>query len=490
MGTVTGSIAEQPALRPGQPYPWDVMPLFTVEEILEVTGARVLASGAGRLARSGFRRLCTDSREVRRGDLFVALPGERYNGKEFVEAAIRKGAAGALIQGQAWGKTATKPIFGVPDAVLAYQQLAAHHRQRFTMPLVAVTGSNGKTTCKEMTASVLAERGSVLKTEGNFNNRIGVPQTLLRLTQRHDAAVVEMGVDRKGQTTRLCEIAHPTIGLITNIGPDHLEFFGSLDDSAHAKAELLDWIPEDGTAVLNADDAYFDYLASRARCRILPFGQSPRALIRAAEVAMDLRRGTTFSLILPDRARGTKVHLAAHGGHNLSNALAAAAVGYALGMSGAAIARGLGQFRPAAMRSQVKVSHGITIINDCYNANPASMKAALTLLAELGGGGRTIAALGDMLELGPESPALHRDVGVHLASRGITQLIACGPLARNLAEGARSAGMEAERIHAVQDSVAAAALCKKLAQEGDVVLVKGSRGMTMERVVETLTNDK
>jgi len=490
MGTVTGSIAEQPALRPGQPYPWDVMPLFTVEEILEVTGARVLASGAGRLARSGFRRLCTDSREVRRGDLFVALPGERFNGKEFVEAAIRKGAAGALIQGQAWGKTATRTIFGVPDAVLAYQQLAAHHRQRFTMPLVAVTGSNGKTTCKEMTASVLAERGSVLKTEGNFNNRIGVPQTLLRLTQRHDAALVEMGVDRKGQTTRLCEITHPTIGLITNIGPDHLEFFGSLDDSAHAKAELLDWIPEDGTAVLNADDAYFDYLASRARCRILPFGQSPRALIRAAEVTIDLRRGTTFSLILPDRARGTKVHLAAHGGHNISNALAAAAVGYALGMSGAAIARGLGHFRPAAMRSQVKASHGITIINDCYNANPASMKAALTLLAELGGAGRTIAALGDMLELGPESPALHQDVGVHLASQGITQLIACGPLARNLAEGARSAGMEAERIHTVQDSVAAAALCKKLAHAGDVVLVKGSRGMTMERVVETLMHDK
>ncbi|TAJ09623.1 MAG: UDP-N-acetylmuramoyl-tripeptide--D-alanyl-D-alanine ligase [Nitrospirae bacterium] len=486
MGAVTGSIAEQPALRPGQPYPWDVMPLFTVEEILEVTGARVLASGAGRLARSGFRRLCTDSRQIRRGDLFVGLPGERFNGREFVEAAIRKGAAGALIQGQSWGKTATKPIFGVPDAVLAYQQLAAHHRQRFSMPLVAVTGSNGKTTCKEMTASVLAERGSVLKTEGNFNNRIGVPQTLLRLTQRHDAAVVEMGVDRKGQTTRLCEIAHPTIGLITNIGPDHLEFFGSLDDSAHAKAELLDWIPEDGTAVLNADDAYFDYLASRARCRVLPFGQSSRALIRAADVTMDLSRGTTFSLILPDRARGTKVQLAAHGVHNLSNALAAAAVGHALGMSGAAIARGLGHFRPAEMRSQVTVCRGITIINDCYNANPASMKAALTLLAELAGGGGTIAALGDMLELGPESPALHRDVGVHLASRGITQLIACGPLARNLAAGARSAGMEAGRIHTVADSSAAADLCKELARAGDVVLVKGSRGMTMERVVETL----
>lgn len=490
MGAVTESIAEQPALRPGRPYPWDVMPLFTVEEILEVTGARVLVSGAGRPARSGFRRLCTDSREVCRGDLFVALPGERFNGREFVEAAIRKGAAGALVQGQAWGKSSAKPIFGVSDAVLAYQQLAAHHRNRFDIPLVAVTGSNGKTTCKDMTACVVAEWGTVLKTEGNFNNRIGVPQTLLHLTQRHEAAVVEMGVDRKGQTTRLCEIARPTIGLITNIGPDHLEFFGSLDDSAHAKAELLDWIPEDGTAVLNADDAYFDYLASRARCRVLPFGQSPRALVRAADLSMDLRRGTAFRLILPERARGTKVQLAAHGAHNLSNALAAAAVGYALGMSGAAIARGLGRFRPAAMRSQVKVRHGITVVDDCYNANPASMKAALTLLAELGGGGRTIAALGDMLELGPESPALHRDVGVQLASQGITQLIACGPLARNMAEGARSAGMAADRVHETADSAVAAALCKRLAQAGDVVLVKGSRGMAMERVVEQLMKDE
>ncbi|MFM8551428.1 MAG: UDP-N-acetylmuramoyl-tripeptide--D-alanyl-D-alanine ligase [Nitrospiraceae bacterium] len=487
MGVIAGSVAEQPALRSGHPYPWDAMPLFTVEEVLEVTGARVLVSGGGRLARSGFRRLCTDSRQARRGDLFVALPGERYNGREFVEAAIRKGASGALVQGQAWGKASAKPIFGVPDVVLAYQQLAAHHRQRFAGPLVAVTGSNGKTTCKEMTACVLAERGSVLKTEGNFNNRIGVPQTLLRLTQRHEAAVVEMGVDRKGQTTRLCEIARPTIGLITNIGQDHLEFFGSLGDSAHAKAELLDWIPEDGTAVLNADDAYFDYLASRARCRILPFGLSARALVRAADVTVDLRRGTTFRLVLPERARGTKVQLAAHGTHNLSNALAAAAVGYALGMSGAAIARGLERFRPVSMRSQVKVCHGITVINDCYNANPPSMKAALTLLAELGAGARTIAALGDMLELGPESPALHRDVGAHLAVQGITHLVACGPLARALAEGARAAGMAADRIHEAADSVGGAALCKRLAQEGDTVLVKGSRGMAMERVVEELT---
>jgi len=489
MGTVTWFIAEQPALKPGLPYPGEIMPLFTVDEILEVTGARLLAPGAPRAARGGFRRLCTDSRQIRRGDLFVALPGERFDGRAFVAAALDLGAAGALVQGLVWEKPSAKPIFGVPDVLTAYQQLATHHRNRFAIPLVAVTGSNGKTTTKDMVACVLAERGTVLKTEGNFNNRIGVPHTLLRLTQRHEAAVVEMGVDRKGQTARLCEIARPTIGLITNIGPDHLEFFGSLEASAHAKAELLDWIPDEGAVVLNADDAYFDYLASRARCRVVSFGRSPRALVRADDVETDLRRGATFRLILPDRTRSTKVLLAAHGAHNLSNALAAAAVGCAMGMSGAAIARGLAHFKPATMRSQVKVCHGITIINDCYNANPASMKAALTLLAELAGGGVSIAVLGDMLELGPESPAMHRDVGAHAAANGITHLIVCGPESRHIAAGARAAGMTAERIHETPDSAAGAALCKRLAKDGDVVLVKGSRGMTMERVVETLIND-
>ncbi len=482
------------------------MPLFTVEEVLEVTSARLLSGEAPLALRVGIRRLCTDSREVRRCDLFIALTGERFDGHQFAAAALRRGAVGALVQEPvAVGPVAARParsgrrargrslsaplLLRVPDTLLAFQQLASYHRSRFQIPLVAVTGSNGKTTTKEMVALVLAERGTVLKTEGNLNNRIGVPQTLLRLTARHEAAVIEMGVDRKGQTTRLCEIAKPTIGLITNIGPDHLEFFGTLDASAQAKGELLDLLPPDGTAVLNADDAYFDYLASRVRCRLLSFGLAPAAQVRAADV-MPGPGGMTFQLLLPGRTRGTRVLLPAHGTHNLSNALAAAAVGQALGMSGTAIARGLARFKPATMRSQVTVWKGIRIINDCYNANPASMKAALSLLTGLAAGGRTIAVLGDMLELGPETQALHRDVGAYLAGLGVSDLIACGVLGRSLAEGAREAGLAHDHIMEAPDAGAAAEILKKVVQPGDVVLVKASRGMKMEQVIESLTKGK
>ncbi len=249
-----------------------MMMLFTLQEILEITGARVLSGQDPKGLDAGIRRLCTDSREARVGDLFVALPGDRFDGHDFVGAAIRRGAVGALVRepghpvkgGKADLTSSGSPpalarrgtfLLGVSDPLRAYQDLAAHHRHRWDVPVVAVTGSNGKTTSKEMVARVLGQRWSVLKTEGNFNNRIGVAQTLLRLTARHQAAVVEMGVDHLGQTTRLCEIVRPTVGLITNIGPDHLEFFGSLDGSAQAKAELVDLMPATGALVLNADDA-------------------------------------------------------------------------------------------------------------------------------------------------------------------------------------------------------------------------------------------
>jgi UDP-N-acetylmuramoyl-tripeptide--D-alanyl-D-alanine ligase len=472
------------------------MPLFTVEEVLEITSGRLLSGISFRQLKSGVRRLSTDSRDIRAGDLFVALKGERYDGRTFVGDAVKRGALGAILQGNGWtgelpagrsSKAAAAIMVGVPDPLIAYQQLAAHHRSRFRIPLVAVTGSNGKTTTKEMVARVLAERGSVLKTEGNLNNRIGVPQTLLGLARAHKAAVIEMGVDQKGQTARLCEIARPTIGLITNIGPDHLQFFGSMEGSAQAKGELLEYLPADGAIVLNADDAYYEYLASRAQCRIVSFGLSESAQVRATDVQADARRGQTFTLQLPGETRATKVMLPAHGLHNLSNALAAAAVGHAQGLSGATIAKGLARFKPAAMRSQVVTARGIRIINDAYNANPASMKAAIALLAEMANGGRTIAVLGDMLELGAEEQAMHQDVGTYVATHGISVLVACGGLSRHIAQGARAAGIAAARVHEVADSAAAAAAARRLARAGDVVLVKGSRGMKMEKVVERLT---
>ena len=470
------------------------MPLFIVDEVREITSARVLAGGDARVAKQGIRRLCLDSRDIGEGDLFVAIKGERMDGHDFVPAALKKGAIGALVRDDyrlpesVPQKAGRGPVLlGVPDTLRDYQQLAAYHRNRFQIPVVAVTGSNGKTTTKEMVADVLAQRWPVLRTEGNLNNRIGVPQTLFRLAPRHKAAVVEMGVDQVGQTARLCEIVRPTIGLITNIGPDHLEFFGSMDVSAQAKGELLEFLSPEGNAVLNADDAYFGYLASRARCEVLSFGLSSKAQVRAERLTIGSRQGTQFHLRLPGRSKPQPVFIRVHGMHNILNALAAAAVGHVMGLNPATIAEGLARFRPAAMRSQVLTVGGIRIINDCYNANPASMKAAIDLLLALGAESRSVAVLGDMLELGPSAPELHREVGVYLAERGVAQLIACGALGRHVAEGARGAGMAAERVVHEPDAARAGAALKALVRDGDVVLVKASRGMKMEQAVELLT---
>lgn len=478
----------------------ELMALFTVEELREVISVKVLAGDPSPSAKRRFRGISTDSRSIRRGDLFVALEGENFDGHEFVPAVLAKGAAGAIVRdtyrlpphkGDAKGPGRAEPfVFGVRDPLFAYQQLATHHRSRFEIPVVAVTGSNGKTTTKEMVAGVLAQRWRTLKTEGNFNNRVGVPHTLFRLTSRHQAAAIEMGVDQRGQTTRLCEIVRPTIGVITNIGPDHLEFFGSMEGSAQAKAELLDLLPVGGTAVLNADDLYFDYLASRARCRVVSFGLSEKADVRATQVISDVRKGTGFRLHLPGKGRFTPVTIKVHGTHNVTNALAAAAVGYALNLPGTAIAQGLAKFRPAAMRSQVMTHHGVQIINDCYNANPASMKAALQLLAQWSPARERMAVLGDMLELGRDTQQMHRDVGQYLAGLDLSRLIVCGALGREIAEGARQAGMSDSTIMEFPDAASAAEVLKRMIGQGDVLLVKASRGMKMEQIVQVLTGMK
>jgi len=477
----------------------DRMALFTVAELREVISVKVLAGDPSLSAKRRIRGICTDSRSIRRGDLFVALQGDRFDGHQFVPAVLAKGAVGALVHdGYRWqGRrqtsmgTRNEPfVFGVQDPLFAYQQLATHYRSRFTLPVVAVTGSNGKTTTKDMVAGVLAERWRTLKTEANYNNRIGVPHTLFRLTAKHQAAVIEMGVDHRGQTTRLCEIVRPTVGVITNIGPDHLEFFGGMEGSAQAKAELLDMLPADGTAILNADDHYFDYLAARARCRVLSFGLSEKAQVRAVNVMSDPRDGTTFGLLLPGKSRPLPVGIKVHGAHNVTNALAAAAVGYSLNLSGVMIGQGLAKFRPAAMRSQVLSHHGVQIINDCYNANPASMQAALQLLGSWTPARQRVAVLGDMLELGREGQQLHRDLGRFAARLPLSRLIACGELGREIAAGAGQAGMPEQAIHVVSDASAAAEALRKLVGRGDVVLVKGSRGMRMEQIVQSLTGMK
>jgi UDP-N-acetylmuramoyl-tripeptide--D-alanyl-D-alanine ligase len=463
----------------------DAVPLFTTDEIVTIIGG-VLAQGSPNVA---IRRLWTDSRTLRRGDLFVALTGARFDGHQFVTDALRKGAVGAIVR-RGFKAPWKGPLIEVEDPLRAFQELAHAHRRRFTIPVVAVSGSNGKTTTKEMIGAILAEYFPVLKTDGNLNNHIGVPQTLLRLTARHEAAVIEMGISRLGEMARLCEIAEPTHGVVTNVGPTHLETLGDLRTVAQAKGEMLERLPRDGTAILNADDAFFKDLAARVRGQVQSFGFSERADVRALQVE---RRGPAFSFVrvgVRGRARPFSVTLGVAGAHNIADALAAIATGLALGVGESAIRAGLARFRPTAMRSEVRRWRGVTWLNDCYNANPSSMRAALRWLAELKGelkgNGRTIAVLGDMLELGEGSVRIHRDIGEELARQGTDYLLTVGDLAAEIAAGARGAGMPVDRVIVTQEHAALAERLKSILRAGDVVLLKGSRGARMERVLEEL----
>lgn len=464
-----------------EPTTDDTVALFTGADIAAITEG-VLSQGSPGTA---LRRVWTDSRTVRRGDLFVALSGARFDGHRFVAEALKKGAVGALVR-HGFKLPGTALLIEVGEPLRALQDLACAHRRRFDIPVVAVSGSNGKTTTKEMIAAILSERFMTLKTEGNLNNHIGVPQTLLRLAPRHEAAVIEMGISGPGEMARLCEIAEPTHGVLTNIGPTHLETLGDVRAVARAKGEMLDALPVDGTAVLNADDAFYDEFCARVRGRVLSFGFSRRADVRALHVET---KGPAFTMLrvgVRDRARPFSVSLAAAGAHNVANALAAVAAGLAVGVGEGAIRAGLARHRPAGMRSEVRRWRGVTVLNDCYNANPASMRAALRWLTEARGTGRAIAVLGDMLELGGEAKQAHREIGVEAARLGADYLLTVGALAAGIAEGALSAGMPADCVVAATDHGAAAERLREILRKGDVVLFKGSRGARMERVLEKL----
>jgi UDP-N-acetylmuramoyl-tripeptide--D-alanyl-D-alanine ligase len=368
----------------------------------------------------------------------------------------------------------------VEDTLAALQELAVMHRRRFRLPVVAITGSNGKTTTKEMLASILSRRGAVLRNEGNLNNHIGVPLTLFKLDAGHRAAVIEMGMSGFGEIALLTRLVLPTVGVITNIGPAHLQFLGSTDGVAKAKGELLETMRSDGTAVLNADDPYFGTLRARFSGRTVSFGMAPSADVRASDVD---RRHDSTGLMLHAGGRQVGLRLAAVGMHNVANALAAAAAATALEVPLGTVKAGLEEFRPVAMRSELRVLKGRTFIADCYNANPASMLAALGSLAELGGP-RSVAVLGDMLELGDAAEAAHREAGAAAARLGIGLLIVAGPLSRHVADGARAAGMAADRVLEAASSSDAARLLRERTRPGDTILVKGSRGMRMERTLE------
>jgi len=433
-----------------------------------------------------FSSVSSDSRQVEAGALFFALRGPRHDGHDFVVEALHRGAAGAVVDHPITGISA--PLVCVPDTLKALGDLARWTRARAPVRVVVVTGSNGKTTTKEMIASICAAadfpppRTRILKTQGNENNLIGLPRTLLHLQGDEAVVVLEIGMNRAGEVARLSEIACPDYAVITNIGPAHLEgFAGSLAGVAAAKAELFAGLSRDAVIAVNVDDDWVRRLAPVFTGRRVTFGADADVGARAvADLGAD---GIAFDLVIAERA--AKVRLRCIGRHNVYNALAAAAIGHAMGLSLEVIAHGLQRSVAIAMRMQVsRLPNGVTLINDAYNANPSSVEAALLALRRLSG--RPVVVLGEMWELGDEARRAHLLVGERAAALGVQQLFLMGALAETVAAGARAAGMQAQAIHVCDSHAEVADAVAARWQPGDIVLVKGSRGMKMEEVVRLL----
>jgi UDP-N-acetylmuramoyl-tripeptide--D-alanyl-D-alanine ligase len=457
------------------------MARFTAQEILEATKAHTSAVGPG-----NFSAVCTDTRALVPGALFVALEGERFDAHRFLGEAAKGGAAGAIVRrGKARAATPDGfALFEVDSTLTALGALGLAHRRRFQKPLGAVGGSNGKTTTKEMVGAILATRGPALKTEGNFNNEIGVPLTLFRLEETHVAAVVELGMNHAGEMARLTAIAEPDAALLTVVQPEHLEGLGSLEGVARAEGELFLGLKASATAVVNLDDPLIVEQAKQSGARSLGFGRHPEAAVRLLSVEARGLDGLTATL----RHAGMDhpVRLGFIGEHNAQNATGAFAMGLALGYRPEECVAGLEAARPYARRLNVLTAPGgVTVIDDCYNANPASMEAALATLQGLARNGRAIAELGDMLELGGGEDEAHRELGARAAA--LVQRVAFfGPRSASGAAAAKgiTAGAESRHFTEVEPLVA---WLKPELKSGDVVLVKGSRGMRLERVVAALT---
>ncbi len=463
-----------------QPIPW------TQEDIIRATEGEILSAGSN----LSFSGVSIDSRTISASEVFVAIRGDNHDGHAFSGEVIKLGVKGLIINRQeAVGLPCEKLkkdgilCVAVGDTVKALGCLASFNRIRAEVSVAAITGSNGKTTTRMMTAEVVSRRFETLSTTGNLNNEIGLPLTLLKLSRSHKWAVVELGMNHPGEIERLARISTPDIGIITNIGPAHLEGLNSLEGVMNAKGELIDGIKPDGTAVLNADDERVMKLARRTSKKVLLFGLSDNASVRASLVKVK-RYSTSFTLLLPEET--VPVELPVSGRFMVANALAAASVGYLAGLPASEIKAGLEKSAPEKGRMNIfTLSNGITIIDDTYNANPGSMEEAIKTLSELKADSRGILIAGDMLELGEHSAKMHEKIGAICAESGITRLYATGQFAGNTADGAAGKGMALNSIVTGSQDDILKDITGWLGQ-GDWVLVKGSRGMRMEKIVSKL----
>ncbi|MEW6182597.1 MAG: UDP-N-acetylmuramoyl-tripeptide--D-alanyl-D-alanine ligase [Bacillota bacterium] len=454
-----------------------MLPL-TIGETAKVLDAELVRGDPSRIATA----VTTDSREVKPGALFFALAGERYDGHHFTGEALDRGAAGVVVSRAVPATGAASVVLLVPDVLAALGKLARYIRRLAGVFLIGVTGSTGKTSTKDVMAAVLAVRYRVLATRGNLNNEIGVPLTLLRLETGHKVAVVEMAMRGAGEIAALADVCRPDAAVITNIGETHLERLGSVRAIARVKGEILDFIPPEGFAVLHDESPFISEEAGRCRGRVVFFGTGSGAAVRLVGYnAAD--EGGRFRVAAEDREE--EYFLPVPGFHNALNAVAAIAVAREMGLTTDEIRDGLSGVRLSDMRSEIRKIGSLTVINDAYNANPASMRAALALLKQMAGGRRRVAVLGNMLELGERAVDAHREVG-RAAADCADVVVAVGDLAQGIAAGAVSAGVSAGKVFPCADAASAAAVLKSVLRGDEVVLVKASRGMHLETVVSAL----
>ncbi|HLP77675.1 MAG TPA: UDP-N-acetylmuramoyl-tripeptide--D-alanyl-D-alanine ligase [Candidatus Paceibacterota bacterium] len=429
-------------------------------------------------------RVCTDSRQVQVGDLFVALPGERHDAHAFLPDVMRRGATAALVESaRIIAELPDCGVIAVENTRQALGQIAARYRRDFSLPIVAVGGSNGKTTTKELIASVLRQKLNTLWSEASFNNDIGVPITLLRLENAHQAAVLEVGTNHPGELGPLVRMVQPKFGVITNIGREHLEFFGNLEGVVKEEGSLAELLPADGKLFLNGDGEWTGEIARRATAKVVRVGQGQGNDWRVTDLRPD-KSGVTFSVATANADFAGRYRVNLLGRHQVFNALLAIAVGVELGLDRGEIERGLTECQPPKMRLQLWDFNGVRVLNDAYNANADSVLAALETLKDFPCKGRRVVVLGDMAELGAHTEAAHLEVGRRAAELGVDQIFAIGKLASVISRGAREAGLN--RVLEFQDVEPAADAVKRFLKAGDVLLLKASRSSRLERIAELL----
>ena len=460
---------------------------WTIAQVADVLAAR---TGAGLDPVARLAGVSIDSRTLRPGELFVAIHGPRHDGHSHLAAAFERGAVAAVVAAAKVGELSDAiraKCFVVDDTFAALKQFARSVREAWGGKIAGVTGSVGKTTTKEILAALLGARFRVLKSEGNFNNEYGLPLTLFRLDETHEAAVLEMGMSRRGELSRLAAIARPDVGLVTRVSPAHLEFFSSVDEIALAKRELIEGLNgRESTAVLNADDPRVAAFGAFAPGRVITYGIEQPAFFTAENIEDRGALGSTFDYVSPEGR--TRLELALPGRHVIANALASLAAASVWGIGIAEAGAVLPKLRPPSMRGELlQFSNGAALINDSYNSSPAALQAMTALLGATPGFQRRILAAGEMRELGPTSAALHREAGIYAAkTRAIDWIIGVEGDAAELIEGAANAGIPRDHLKFFSSSEDAANFLQKFLGPGDLFLVKGSRGVKMERIVEAL----